>query len=1080
MLHHGKASDTPPVFDWKGDNYFVHMYSDLDFLVDELKARGVPAPPEFTKSNPLLMNSNQRLGRVCAAQSIILEMVEMTKVNRPISTNRSKASRSVREESPRVPSVPNKKALGEGGEFDSFSTKDQFGEEEAPHTPPARNVGGESALDLVHHSKSISRIYCGDEEMREGYINSVSPSTEEIHRVRAVKNDTLEADQAPADGKINSNFALDAPYHEARAHDLNLQPDSSYQDDTSNDFQEYTGNPTSQDIILVQGGVEEILNEIDQNDIDHSENDQRHGAMRNPPARASSIESWDARRDENSVSELHVVTWQDELAKAQVPATNIAALCSCLDPDCWNMVSVLQALRTIRSCFATNAIGIICQVEVNLRIVSNSVVECVDAAIGPVLTSLRRFVDNQPNAAAEIDIDDILDALQSAVSHPAPNELIAVALEVGQYLCATTPTMFARVLSPKACEMFHYLYPFIMTAPRKSISNSCRQVVDSVASIANFETHPFFLDYIGKGMVLLASAASNPATNTSNLVKLSIVCDRADPVTSSMKHVDYANGWSGLFELYPFFSCVYGEKIVNQTRVEAGEGRGPLKEWFSLLSHDFSTTWTRSNAPVTSDLNLKICNRTVSAPMLVHACGVAPSHRLDVQPSDGGPLSCRVIRVLDNDSVLVDQVLSTTDMFVDCANYTWYTPHVPLLVYIQESETYFLNEMTDRAMVKHLECYGWLLAMAIYHQTTLECRVNVVLFELLLGADLTIDKIEMLDKSLYNSWMQLSVLDNFQSFLEVEELPPTMTPTEYIAHALKEKSTKLMWQVDAIKCGLARLIPVSALHKCMMSPQDFQRLVYGDPPAEYTLRSTFVVSMDKELEDNKCFHDAFWEVIDGMASTDQRKFVKFVTGIDKLPSPGTEFLRIEVPFTAIGNSERQKQLLLLPQSHTCDNILELPNYWAALRAARNGTDPPYEELVALLRQKLLYAIENGSDYGLDATGSFGDLGRAMPESNETREASTDSLQLPSLLDDAPEIPELSAGLTTTEDNIEGPADMPVKLPTNATTIEFDAKAPSFHDASMLAKVALSTTDDIPATEQHDDDEYSFDDFEEPA
>ena len=42
-----------------------------------------------------------------------------------------------------------------------------------------------------------------------------------------------------------------------------------------------------------------------------------------------------------------------------------------------------------------------------------------------------------------------------------------------------------------------------------------------------------------------------------------------------------------------------------------------------------------------------------------------------------------------------------------------------------------------------------------------------------------------------------------------------------------------------------------------------------------------------------------------------------------------------MPFDAIGAKQLSAMAGMLPQAHTCDNLLELPNYWAAL-CARAG------------------------------------------------------------------------------------------------------------------------------------------------
>lgn len=56
----------------------MKMESDLDFAGPELHARGVELDC-FSMTNPLCVRQDQRLGRVLAAQSIIGEMVAMTR-----------------------------------------------------------------------------------------------------------------------------------------------------------------------------------------------------------------------------------------------------------------------------------------------------------------------------------------------------------------------------------------------------------------------------------------------------------------------------------------------------------------------------------------------------------------------------------------------------------------------------------------------------------------------------------------------------------------------------------------------------------------------------------------------------------------------------------------------------------------------------------------------------------------------------------------------------------------------------------------------------------------------------------------
>ena len=49
---------------------------------------------------------------------------------------------------------------------------------------------------------------------------------------------------------------------------------------------------------------------------------------------------------------------------------------------------------------------------------------------------------------------------------------------------------------------------------------------------------------------------------------------------------------------------------------------------------------------------------------------------------------------------------------------------------------------------------------------------------------------------------------------------------------------------------------------------------------------------------------------------------------------------MELPFLPFGVDEQRRMLAMVPQSHTCDNILELPNYWEALLKTKTDEARP--------------------------------------------------------------------------------------------------------------------------------------------
>jgi hypothetical protein len=76
--------------------------------------------------------------------------------------------------------------------------------------------------------------------------------------------------------------------------------------------------------------------------------------------------------------------------------------------------------------------------------------------------------------------------------------------------------------------------------------------------------------------------------------------------------------------------------------------------------------------------------------------------------------------------------------------------------------------------------------------------------------------------------------------------------------------------------------------------------------------------------------EALWTVLASWSLEKKKQFLVFVTGSSRLPLPGSELLKVEAPFVALGAAEHRAHLGMVPQAHTCDNLLEIPNYWEAL------------------------------------------------------------------------------------------------------------------------------------------------------
>jgi hypothetical protein len=235
------------------------------------------------------------------------------------------------------------------------------------------------------------------------------------------------------------------------------------------------------------------------------------------------------------------------------------------------------------------------------------------------------------------------------------------------------------------------------------------------------------------------------------------------------------------------------------------------------------------------------------------------------------------------------------------------------------------------------------------------------------------------------------------------------------------------WMIPAISEGLLRAVPKQLMVDLGLSPYDLSTIICGaddDPDRDFDIRTIFKVNMDSDLEACEPLKETFWEVVDSLAPAAKRKLLLFVTGVGRLPAKGTEFLAIENPNFQYTTEDAKKNLAMIPQSHTCDNILELPNYWTAL-VATAPKDTPHGKLRAQLRsileEKLAVAIDNSAGYGLDALNNEGqgvsDGGGALWRQQGTEDGdgaafdamSEASLSIPGLGDDMEELADASFG-----------------------------------------------------------------------
>lgn len=122
--------------------------------------------------------------------------------------------------------------------------------------------------------------------------------------------------------------------------------------------------------------------------------------------------------------------------------------------------------------------------------------------------------------------------------------------------------------------------------------------------------------------------------------------------------------------------------------------------------------------------------------------------------------------------------------------------------------------------------------------------------------------------------------------------------------------------------------------------EEFELLICGLPHLDFHELEK-VARYDGGYEKDHPTIRGLWSVIHELSLTDKKKFLSFVTGCDRAPVGGLSKLSLLIQRSG-PDTDR------LPTSHTCFNILLLPDYSS-------------EEKLA---ERLMVAIQNAQGFGL--------------------------------------------------------------------------------------------------------------------
>lgn len=464
-----------------------------------------------------------------------------------------------------------------------------------------------------------------------------------------------------------------------------------------------------------------------------------------------------------------------------------------------------------------------------------------------------------------------------------------------------------------------------------------------------------------------------------------------------------ANGPTGsMLVVNPTFESANGT-------IEEGEGHGPRKEFFTIVSQRMCGSW---GPEAVGPCTLSSVDEAEGAAKLqgINLQCIKKGDRLRF-----GSHEAQFAPTDDSEAVMVAGV-SDDGVFVklthrlpkgaklDNVMFTYSSPRQPFLTYKQGMEAFWPNSALDRSpeSFEHFFYLGWLIGCCQLNRSHLGFRLPVIFFRQLLAESISdqassggdtgplkdwsvftakVSDLRRLDPSLLEMAQKIVAMDDegFKAVLEAEDLPAATSRDKYIKNVAKELVVdSVKWQMEALRAGFRRALGTKGLdmmRRWETNAQDLCTIVCGvdwGAKSDFDITKLFRIVMDGDVQDSPELTDALWQVVGSWEPAKKRRFLFFVTGVDKLPAPGSEDLLIELPFVTICKDDHLQAMNLLPQAHTCSNTLELPNYWESIEYLSATGDLSLktdaarkEKLREVLAAKLTMAIENTSGYGLD-------------------------------------------------------------------------------------------------------------------
>ncbi|WEJ95786.1 Putative E3 ubiquitin-protein ligase [Yamadazyma tenuis] len=296
------------------------------------------------------------------------------------------------------------------------------------------------------------------------------------------------------------------------------------------------------------------------------------------------------------------------------------------------------------------------------------------------------------------------------------------------------------------------------------------------------------------------------------------------------------------------------------------------------------------------------------------------------------------------------------------------SPETGMLVNVEESNYHWFN-LVPINNVDNYYLFGAVLGLAVYNSTILELNFPIAFYKMLLKIPLGFSDFEQLHpdlsrnlfkiKSLSDEELnmldlsfEISIFDLFHNVVNRELVPDgkniqvtSKNRDLYIEKYAKFRLTDgVAEQTDSLLKGFCSVTSGNGLS--LFSPEEIQLLLCGNEEGKLDLEilrsvTKYLGWKDSEEAQNSQLINWLWEYLNELSYKEQKKFLSFVTGSDRIPATGIQNLNLTIK-KAGSESER------LPTAHTCFNELEIHRYATKEK----------------LYEKLSMAIQGSSGFGI--------------------------------------------------------------------------------------------------------------------